>query len=148
MRRSGSSSRVGRWLVLFSLLAADAGAGRPVVVVGEVSARMAGAPAETERALRALVTREVAGLELEGQRGASYVLSASLVRLESRSSAAGAEATCVVAATLRRAGSGAILATIRGRGRAEDEPAAIEGARARALEAAVHGAVRRVPEAL
>ncbi|MBM4361825.1 MAG: hypothetical protein FJ104_04030 [Deltaproteobacteria bacterium] len=148
MRRSESSYRVGRWLVLISLLAVDAGAGRPAVVVGEVTARMAGATPETERSLRALVTRELADLELPSQRGPSYILSASLVRLDSRASAAGAEASCEVAATLRRAGSGAILAIIRGRGRAEDEPAAVEGARARALEAAVHGAVKRVPEAL
>jgi hypothetical protein len=127
----------------------DAHAGRPTITLGEVSAKVAGEGPATESVLRALVAREIGRLQIDHpSRPESYVFSASLVRLEARSSHQGTRATCVVSGTLRRAGSGALLAMMRGSGVAEDERGALEGAKTRALEAAVHGAVRRVPDAL
>jgi hypothetical protein len=135
--------------LLGSSVSREADAGRSTIRVGEVSARVAGADATTEGTLRALVAREIGRLELDHPtRPDAYVLSASLVRLDARTSSEGSRATCVVSATLRRAGTGVLLAMMRGSGTAEDERSALEGAKARALEAAVHGAVRRVPDAL
>ena len=82
------------------------------------------------------------------RRGDAYVLSASLVRLDARESRDGARASCVVSATLRQARTGTLLAMMRGSGTAEDDRNMLEGAKERALEAAVYGAVRRLPEAL
>ncbi len=139
-------------LLAFSMLTASpeaADAARPTIALGEVSAKVAGEGPATEGVLRALVAREIGRLEIDHpNRPESYVLSASLVRLDASTSRSGTRATCVVAATLRRAGSGALLAMMRGSGVAEDERGAVDGAKSRALEAAVHGAVRRVPEAL
>jgi len=121
----------------------------PRVTVGEVTARVVGADAATERLLRRLVSEEVLRLRLAGAvRPDAYVLSASLVRLEAQQTSDGARVTSVVSAILRREESGAILAVLQGRGRAEAGRDEVSDARARALEAAVRGAVRRVPEAL
>lgn len=145
-------SLVTRLVVLAALVTSspfDARAGRPTITLGEVSAKVAGADAATEGVLRTLVAREIGRLEVDrAGRPETYVFSASLVRLETRASQQGTQATCVVSGTLRRAGSGVLLAMMRGSGVAEDERGALEGAKTRALEAAVHGAVRRVPDAL
>jgi len=127
----------------------SASAHGPTITIGEVSTRVAGADARTEQAFRALVSRELDRIRLDAAgRSGSYVFSASLVRFDTNTSRDGARATCVVSGVLRRASSGAIVAMTQGRGAAEDDRTALEGAKSRALEAAVHGAVRHVPEAL
>lgn len=119
-----------------------------MITVGEISARVPGADARTEQELRLLVSREIDRLRLDGQATqGTYVFSASLVRFDARSSRDGARATCVVSGILRKAASGVIVAMMQGRAAAEDERGALEGAKTRALEGAVYGAVRHVPEA-
>jgi hypothetical protein len=121
----------------------------PSISVGEVTVRSVGGDAPTERKLRFLLGREIDRLRLDmTHRGESYVLSASLVRLDARESPDGTRASCVVSATLRQARTGTLLAMMRGSGTAEDDRDMLEGAKQRALEAAVYGAVRRLPEAL
>ncbi|HVU04728.1 MAG TPA: hypothetical protein VHE30_23410 [Polyangiaceae bacterium] len=150
--RGRRRARFGLTLALLSaaaLIAPRLSARPPTVAVGEVSVKSAGADAATELVLRELVQREIGRLRLdEGRRDAAFVFSASLVRLEARDDANGAEATCVVSGTLRRAGSGVLVALLQGRGAAEDERGARDSARVHAMEAAVAGAVRRLPEAL
>jgi hypothetical protein len=131
--------------MVFSPTAAAHG---PTVAVGEVSTRAKGADARTEQVFRALVSRELDRLRFDRKgRDESYVFSAALVRFDATTSRDGARATCVVSGVLRRANSGVIVAMMQGRGAAEDETDALEGAKSRALEAAVRGAVRHVPEA-
>jgi hypothetical protein len=121
----------------------------PVISVGEVTVKSAGADVAMERRLRFFLGREIDRLKLDTvHRGDVYVVSASLVRLEARESRDGARASCVVSATLRQARTGTLLAMMRGSGIAEDDHDMLEGAKERALEAAVYGAVRRLPEAL
>jgi len=121
----------------------------PTVSVGEVSVKAAGADAPTALRLRSLLGREVDRLRLDTpRRGDAYVLSASLVRLDARDSKDGARVSCVVSATLRQARTGALLAMLRGSGVVEDDRNMVEGAKLRALEAAVSSAVSRLPEAL
>ena len=130
------------------VLSPSAAAHGPTIRMGEVTARIAGADATTVQDMRALVSRELARLRLDVRgRDDSYVFSASLVRFEAKTSRDGARATCVVSGILRKAESGAIVAMMQGRGAAEDDRQGLEGAKSRALEAAVHGAVRHVPEA-
>ena len=129
-------------------VSASASAHGPTITVGEVSARVAGADARTEQALRMLVSREIDRLRLDRQgQGERYVFSAALVRFDARTSHDGARATCVVSGILRKAASGVIVAMMQGRAATEDDRGALEGAKSRALEGAVHGAVRHVPEA-
>jgi hypothetical protein len=121
----------------------------PTVSVGEVTVKSIGADAATEQRLRFFLGREIDRLRLDtSRRGDAYVLSVSLVRLEARESRDGTRANCVVSATLRQAKTGTLLAMMRGSGTAEDDRNMLEGAKERALEAAVYGAVRRLPEAL
>jgi hypothetical protein len=143
------------WFVLVSAIGLAGAAPReaehasPRIIVGEVTARMAGGDPGTESLLRRLVSEEISRLRLsgEGARGA-YVLSASLVHLDVRRLDDGAQASSVVSMALRREGSGGILAFLQGRGRAEAGRDEVASARASAMAAAVRGAVRRVPEAL
>lgn len=121
----------------------------PTVSVGEVTVKFAGADASTEQRLRFLLGREIDRLRIDSERRQDrYVLSASLVRMDARESKDGARVNCVVSATLRQARTGTLQAMLRGSGTAEDDRDAINGAKERALEAAVYGAVRRLPEAL
>src|SRR5689334_14506959 len=138
-------------LSLSCLLAASstlASPGSPApIIVGEVTV------GELDRStlglFRTLVEREIGHLELDrGPRPQGYVFSASLVRLDARATHGGSHASCVVAGALRRAGSGAIVALMHGSGSVDGDRGSLTAIRERALEVAVHGAVRRVPEAL
>ncbi len=121
---------------------------RPTIAIGEVRARVHGADRAMEATLRTLVSQEIARLDVDHVRHAdSYVFSASLVRMDAESSRQGSRASCVVSGVLRRAHEGALLAVTRGSGLVEDERF-LDVAKEQALEAAVHGAVKRVPDAL
>jgi hypothetical protein len=139
--------------LLVSILVANtpsaASATAAPVVVGEVTSGGAGLDGATLGLFRKLVEREIGRLELDqGLRPEGFVFSASLVRLDAHATHGGAHASCVVAGALRRAGTGAIVALMHGSGSVDGERDALAVTRARALEVAVHGAVRRVPEAL
>lgn len=150
LRRGVATIRRASAIVAFAgALATDAHASHSAIRLGEVTTRAAGADARVEREFRTLLVRELEKLTMgTTHRKEQYVLSASLVRLDARESADASRATCVVSATLRLASGGVLIAMMRGRGTAEDERGALDEAVSHALEAAVHGAVVRVPEAL
>jgi hypothetical protein len=125
--------------------AVPASAVRDRVVLGEVSARHA---APTARAFRRVVAEELRALEVRPAHGEGYVLSASLVSLDASAQDDAATATCIVSATLRSEGRGALVATLRGRVRASDVPSEVEAVKLDAMRAAVRSAVRGVPEAI
>src|SRR5260221_322343 len=145
----GNRHLLARALMLGTLgasLPGAASAARPTITIGEVSARAPGVDMTTGLPLRMLIEQETGGLEIDQPRRADrYVFSASLVRLDAHASREGSRASCVVSGALRRAGSGALLATMRGSGTVDDDRSAIEGARMKALEVAVHAAIRRLP---
>lgn len=150
-RRRGLSKVVRALLMVVSstCFSAKVDARPPSISLGEVTVKSAGADAPTEQKLRFLLGREIGRLRLDtSHRSDAYVVSASLVRLDARESRDGTRASCVVSATLRQARTGTLLAMMRGSGTAEDDHDMLEGAKERALEAAVYGAVRRLPEAL
>jgi hypothetical protein len=101
---------------------------------------------EVENELRSLLRAELASAEfLRLKTSRHYVLSATLVRLESVQSADSARATCVVSVAVLRDGA-TLHALIDGRATAEEAQA--PEARSDALRAAVHSAMVRVPKVL
>lgn len=132
-------------LALPALAAADSAQVR----LGEVENRAAVGDADVDRLFRAAVERELDRIDLRGVKARdAFVLSATLVRIESRERDREAESTAVVSATLRRAKGGELHAIIQGRARVVDDRQARRTAELSAVRGAVHSAVRRVPEAL
>lgn len=172
-RRGDARRRArGRWGALVGALAAvlasapalAAHAERPPiaqkrarVTLAEVASRVdpgkTSLPNPTEL-LRGDVEAELAAIDWskEGVRR-SYLVSASLVKLEAQTAGAGLRALCAVSATIRDAEHGTILAVVEGRARAEEGSPGTRGdaavrAERGALSAAAHGAVAAIPEAI
>ena len=121
----------------------------PSITLGEISASAPVTDATTLDLFRFLVEREIARLELDrATKPTHYVFSASLVRLDVHATHDGSNAICVVSGTLRRENNGAIVAAMQGSGSVAGDRSALTGTRARALEVAVHGAVKHLPEAI
>jgi len=101
---------------------------------------------EVEGELRSLLRAELASAEFSRVRtNERYVLSATLVRLDSVQASDSARATCVVSVAILRDGA-TLHALVQGRATAEEAKA--PAARRDALRAAVHSAMVRVPKAL
>jgi hypothetical protein len=116
----------------------------PRVALGEVSTRIVRSDVDLSEVLRRAVEEQLATLETPHAERGPLIMSAALVRMESD----GAKVTCVVSATLRTARGGTMLAVVEGRaGVVTDAPLTPLLAR-RAVEAAAHAAVVRVPDAL
>ncbi len=128
-----------------ALVRADAA--ERAVSVGEVSSRVARADLDLEGMLRSSIDaqlREASGVI--GRPGKPVVLSLSLVRLES--DAATRSLTASVSLAVRSARSGGMTAIIEGRARVGLESSRALTMERRAIDAAVHAALVRLPEAL
>src|SRR6187431_616155 len=126
------------------LSSAAAPAGELPIFLGAVGVGKAKPNVEGE--LRSLLRAELASADFSRVKtNEHYVLSATLVRLDSVQSAEFARATCVISVAILRDGS-TLYALIHGRATAEEEKA--PAARSDALRAAVHSAMARVPKAL
>jgi hypothetical protein len=77
-----------------------------------------------------------------------FVLSATLVRLDSVLASDSVRATCVISVALLRDNGATLHAVIRGRATAEESKTQADVARSDALRGAVHSAITRVPQAL
>lgn len=136
--------------VLFAstlLMAAPADGGQRPVALGEVTAHAMGR--SFVPLFRAAVKRELAHIDFgKAPPRERFVLSAALLRLHASARDDGTEATCVVSATLRSARGGALHAILHGRAKALDGARRTREAEIDAMNAAVHSALRRVPEAL
>jgi len=144
--KSGLTVRLIAALVAISLLCVcgAAFAGELPVFLGAIG--IGKAKPEVESELRSLLRAELASAEFSRVKtNEHYVLSATLVRLDSVQSSDGARATCVVSVAILRDGS-TLYALIHGRATAEEAKAG--AARSDALRAAVHSAMVRVPKAL
>jgi Skp family chaperone for outer membrane proteins len=125
-----------------------ADAGNAAVSVGRITTRVPQRD-DVRRELESAVKRELGKVDLKGARGSGrYVLSASLVKMETVTESDQAEATCVVSATLTRQKGGALHAVLQGRARAIDSKDSAKNAEVEALRAAVRSAIGRVPEAI
>jgi len=115
------------------------------VFLGSIGVGQAKPEVATE--LRSLLRAELASAEFARVKTSEqYVLSATLVRLDSIQSADSARATCVISVAILRGGSSTLHALVNGRATAEEAKA--PAARRDALRAAVHSAMVRVPRAL
>ncbi len=104
---------------------------------------------EVRGELQAMLRAELASLVFRRVKlRERYVLSATLLRLDSTFSSDSVRATCVVSVALLRDRGAALYAVIRGQATAEDERAHAGAAESAALRAALHSALTRVPEAL
>jgi hypothetical protein len=141
-----------RWLagslaVALLLGAPAAPAGEVPVFLGSVGVGNAKPEVRTE--LRALLRAELSSADFARVKtNDHYMLSATLVRLDSTLSPDSVRATCVVSVALLRDGGATLYAIIHGRATADDARAHAEAAQSDALRAAVHSAMTRVPQAL
>lgn len=117
---------------------------RPIVAI-EAHSLVAREGRDLKGDLRSAVQREVDALQF-GKTRARYVLSASLIKLDTSTEGGKTRSTARVSVVLKDAKGGAVRAILGGRATAEDGPAA--SVEQSALEAAVQGAVKPVPDAV
>ncbi len=144
--QSASAARGAAVVVALSLLLASgvALAGEIPIFLGAIG--VGKAKPEVEGELPSLLRAELASAQFSRLKtNQRYVLSATLMRLESVQSLEFARATCVVSIAILRDGS-TLYALVHGRATAEEAQAT--AARSDALRAAVHSAMVRVPKAL
>ena len=140
------AARCAAGLVALSLLltSGSAPAGEVPVFLGSVGVGKARPEVESE--LRSLLRAELTSPEFTRVKtNERYVLSATIVRLDSVQSSDTVKATCVISVAVLRDGS-TLHALVHGRATAEEAKAT--AARSDALRAAVHSAMVRVPKAL
>jgi len=135
-------------LVAFVTVAAPAlAAERPIVAI-EAHSLVTREGRDLKGDLRALVQREVDALDFGKTPSARCVLSASLIKLDTATEGGKTRSSARVSVVLKDAKGGAVRAILGGRATAEDTPSAAARAEASALEAAVRGALKTVPEAV
>ncbi|MFO0570502.1 MAG: hypothetical protein U0263_32975 [Polyangiaceae bacterium] len=145
--RSRSSLAVWLSSVAIVAFAASADAAASPVALGEV--KVVRSDPGLERQFRGLVVHELDEVDLSKVKASDrFVLSASLVQMNTRENAGQAESLAVVSATLRRARGGSIHAIIQGRAQASDRPTNVKAVELNAMRAAVRSALGRLPEAL
>ena len=129
------------------LATAPAPAGEVPVFLGSIGVGKATPEVGTE--LRALMRAELRAQDFSRVKSNErYVLSATLLRLDSTQSSDSVRATCVVSVAVLRENGATLYAVIRGRATAEEAKARVDVARSDALRGAVHSAMMRVPQAL
>ena len=145
--KSAWAARCAAGLASLSLLLASgvAPAGEIPVFLGAIGVGKAKPEVEVE--LRSLLRAELASAEFSRLKtNERYVLSATLLRLDSVQSSESARATCVVSVAILRRDHSTLYALVQGRATAEEAQAS--EARSDALRGAVHSAMVRVPKAL
>jgi hypothetical protein len=128
-------------ILIASTLVPSAEAGEPVSI-GEVTSEVVRAGIDVEAVMRNELTREMLRLRVNAKKMRA-VLSVSLVRLDTTSTAEGMIDTCKIIATLRDAKGGAIFAILEGGAHGSHDAQSKENM----VRAAVKGLVFRIPEA-
>jgi hypothetical protein len=104
---------------------------------------------EVRAELRSLLSAELSATDFaQVKTHDRYVLSTTLLRLDSVLASDSVRATCVVSVALLRDNGATLHAVIRGRATAEESKGHADVAQSDALRAAVHSAISRVPQAL
>lgn len=104
---------------------------------------------EVRSELRSLLRAELSAVDFAQVKSHQrFVLSATLLRLDSVQATGSVRATCVLSVALLRDGGATLHAVIRGRATAEESTSHADAAQSDALRAAVHSAMSRVPQAL
>ncbi len=104
---------------------------------------------EVRAELRSLLSAELSATDFaQVKTQQRFVLSTTLLRLDSVVASDSVRATCVISVALLRDNGATLHAVIRGRATAEESRTHVELAQSDALRAAVHSAMTRVPQAL
>lgn len=127
--------------------AADA-ASQPIAAV-EVASRVSRRDRDLRTVLRNGVESQLRTVDWGASRtGGPYVLSTSLVRLDTQTSDGVTLVSCTVSMALRDQKKGSLRAIVEGRASSETRPSAAREAEDSAVLAAVRGAVRTLPQAI
>ncbi len=118
----------------------------PAVTIGRITSEEPTTPA-VQRELESAVKHELGRMDLSDAKG-RFVLSASLVKLETTTSSNHVQSRAVVTAELAHKKGGSLRAVFRGSARATDAKNAAKTAELAALRAAVKTAIKRLPEAV
>ena len=102
---------------------------------------------ELKAEIKTTMEQEIAAMDLSAAKG-KYVLTGSLITLESKVEGNQVESTCVISAELAKQKGGQLEAVFRGKAKAIDGKSAAKSAELAALKAAVKSAVQRLPEAV
>lgn len=138
--RRGVAPRLLAFLVTLSAPALAIADGSPVAV-GEVSAPQE----DAARAIKSTLSEELAKLKLPA--GKKFIVSASLVKLETKQSGADATTQAVVSLAVRDAKNGAIRGVINGSGLVKSR-AGDPTVTKTVVETAVRGATKNLPTVL
>ena len=104
---------------------------------------------EVRTQLRSMLNAELSATDFaQVKTHEHYVLSATLVRLDSVTASDSVRTTCVLSVAVLRDNGATLHAMIHGRATAEESKAQAAVAQSDALRAAVHSAITRVPQAL
>ncbi|MFW5741060.1 MAG: hypothetical protein ACOC1F_11915 [Myxococcota bacterium] len=119
------------------------------VALGAVTTRVQRPHIDVPKAFKSEVVRQLRSIDLSDIPDAKHVvLSASLTRLDTRRDGRRAHSSCVVSATLTKKEDGALVAILRGKARAEDHVHEQTSNELAVMRAAVHSAMRGIPNAL
>lgn len=128
-------------------------AGKPYLSLGEISvaidvkAEAGGLPA-LGRSLRSALDTELSRVSNQAQSERPLIVSARLTRLSCERRAERSRASATIALAVRRAEDHVLFAELSGRASVEEEASDWASLRRAALQAAVRGALARLPEAL
>jgi hypothetical protein len=145
-------SRIIPWLPMVLLAialssAADAGT-QPIAAV-EVASRVTRDDRDLQVVLRSSVQSQLQRVDWGKNRsGGPFVLSTSLVRLDTRTEAGVTRVSATVSMALREQKRGSLRAIVEGSARFETRPSTTRAAEDDAVVAAVRGAMRNLPEAV
>ena len=135
-------------LLATALSAVADGAPHPIAAV-EATTRVAREGRDMRAVLKTKVEKQLQSVDWSQSReGGPYVLSTSLVRLDTDTSEGAAKVTCAVSMTLRDQKRGVLRAIVQGRARAEDQAEAVRAAEEDAVRVAIRSAVSSLPEAI
>jgi hypothetical protein len=124
------------------------GAPQPIAAV-EVSTQVAREGRDMRAVLKTKVETQLQSVDWSKSReGGPYVLSTSLVRLDTDTSEGATKVTCAVSMTLRDQKRGVLRAIVQGRAHSEDRAESALAAEDEALQVAVRSAARSLPEAI
>lgn len=119
----------------------------PPIASVEVTSQVSRKNIDVPGIFRSEVLRQLGNLDVGPSDQQDLVLSASLLRLETRRSGNRAQSSCLVSARLQKK-NGALVAILRGRAHAEDDVKAAADNEVAALRAAVRSTLRGIPQAL
>lgn len=124
------------------------GASHPIAAV-EVSSQVAREGRDLRALVRGKVDSQLRTVNWgESRGGGPFVLSTSLVRLDTTTHDGAVTVVCAVSMTLRDQKKGVLRAIVQGRARAEDRADAARSAEDDAVRVAVRSAVSSLPEAI